>query len=252
MLNNPTLDRLDELRLSGMARALREQITMPEIDSLSFDERLGLLVDRELTDRADRRLKSRLKQATLRQSASLADIDYRKTRGINKQLFLALASCDWVRRHHNIVVSGATGVGKSFVACALAHTACLEGYSAAYHRLPRLVEEIQIARGDGRYLKLLKQLSRVEVLVLDDWGLARLTAPQQADLLELLDDRHQHRSTIVTSQLPVDHWHEAMADPTLADAILDRLVHNAHHITLKGESMRKQTADLQEVGHSST
>ncbi len=252
MLNNPTLERLDQLRLCGMAKALREQLRTPDVDSLDFDERFGLLVDREWTDRADRRLTSRLKQAGLRQTASMPDIDYRKTRGISKQLFLRLAACDWVASHQNIVITGATGVGKSFIACALAHSACLEGYTAAYHRLPRLIEELQLTRGDGRYLKLLKQISRVDVLILDDWGLTRLSQPQQADLLELLDDRHQRRSTIVTSQLPTDHWHTAMADPTLADAILDRLVHNAHHITLKGESMRKHLADLQEVVHSRT
>lgn len=252
MLNTATIERLDELRLIGMARALREQIEMPEIEQLGFDERFGLLVDRELSERADRQLKRRLKHATLRQSACLADIDYRKTRGLDKRMILELASCDWIARHHNVIITGATGVGKSFVACALAHTACLEGYGAMYYRLPRLVEELQLARGDGRYLRLLKQLARVDVLLLDDWGLVRLTAPQQTDLLELLDDRHQRRSTIVTSQLPTDKWHEAMADPTLADAILDRLVHNAHRITLKGESMRKHVADLDQTGHMRT
>jgi DNA replication protein DnaC len=250
MLDHPTLHKLEDLRLSGMARALREQMDTPDVDTLSFEERLGLLVDREATDREDRRLKTRLRKATLRQTASLEDLDYRTGRGLDKRLMLHLAACDWVRRHQNIVVTGPTGVGKSFVACALAHKACLEGYGVLYHRLPRIVEDLQLSRGDGRYIKLLKTLSRIDVLVLDDWGLARLTAAQQRDLLELLDDRHERRSTIVTSQLPVDHWHEAMADPTLADAILDRLVHNAHHITLQGESMRKQLAETNEVGQS--
>lgn len=244
MLNSPTLDRLDELRLVGMARGLREQLATPGIDEIGFDERLGLLVDREATERASRQLKRRLKQASLRQSASMADIDYRKSRGLDKRLMLELASCAWLKRHQNVVITGATGVGKSYIACALAHTACLEGYSAHYWRLPRLVEDLQLARGDGRYLRLLKQLSRVDLLLLDDWALARLSVPQQADLLELLDDRHQSRSTLVTSQLPPEQWHQAMADPTLADAILDRIVHNAHHIKLKGDSMRKQTANL--------
>lgn len=252
MLNHPTLERLDELRLTGMAKALREQLEMPDVEELGFLERLGLLVDRELTEREDRRLARRLKRAHLRQTACIEDLDYRKGRGLDKQVILQLASCDWVRRHHNVVITGPTGAGKSFVACALAHKACLEGYGALYHRLPRLVEDIQLSRGDGRYLKLLKQLSRIDVLVLDDWGLARLTAAQQRDLLELLDDRHMQRSTIVTSQLPVDHWHETMADPSLADAILDRLVHNAHHIKLQGESMRKQLSDLHQIGHLTT
>lgn len=252
MLNHPTIDRLNELALAGMARALAEQLKMPDIEQLTFEERLGLLVDREITERAGRRLTRRLKAAHLRQSACLADIDYRRTRGIDKKLMLSLGACDWVRRHRNIIVTGATGVGKSFIACALAHTACLEGYSTHYHRLPRLVEDLQISRGDGRYLKLLKQLARVDVLLLDDWGLAQLTAAQQRDILELLDDRHDRQSTIVTSQLPVENWHQSMADPTLADAILDRLVHNAHHIKLKGESMRKINAELHEADHVRT
>ena len=244
MLNTPTLERLEALGLGGMATALREQLATSDIDHLSFDDRLGLMVDREATERADRRLRYRLKQAHLRISAAVADIDYRSKRGLDKRMVLALASCQWVRQHQNLVVTGPTGVGKSYVACAFAHAACLEGYTVLYHRLPRLLEDLQIGHGDGRYLKLQRQLAHVDVLVLDDWGLVRLTAPQQSDLLDLIDERHERRSTIVTSQLPVDHWHAAMADPTLADAIVDRLVHNAHHITLKGESMRKRAADL--------
>ncbi len=244
MLNTPTLERLDELGFSGMATALREQLATSDIEHLSFDDRLGLMVNREATERADRRLRYRLKQAHLRISASVADIDYRSKRGLDKRMILALSSCQWVRQHQNLIVTGATGVGKSYIACAFAHAACLEGYSVLYHRLPRLLEDIQLAHGDGRYLKLTRQLAHVDVLLLDDWGLNRLTAPQQSDLLEVIDERHERRSTILTSQLPVDHWHDAMADPTLADAIVDRLVHNAHHITLKGESMRKRTADL--------
>jgi DNA replication protein DnaC len=252
MLKHPTIDRLKELSLTGMAKALEEQHRITDIEHLSFEERLGLLVDREITDRENRRLSRRLKVAQLRQSASMADIDYRRTRGLDRKVVLDLARCDWVRRHHNIIISGATGVGKSFIACALAHTACLQGYAAEYHRLPRLIETLQISRGDGRYLKLLKQLGRIDVLLLDDWGLAQLSAAQQRDMLELLDDRHMRGSTIVTSQVPTEKWHEVMADPTLADAILDRLVHNAHHIKLKGESMRKLTADLQQSGHLTT
>lgn len=252
MLNHPTLQKLEELRLVGMTAALRDQLEMPDVEALTFEERLGLLVDREATERDDRRLKARLRKAKLRQTASVEDLDFRPGRGLDKKVILHLAGCDWVRRHQNVVITGPTGVGKSFVACALAHKACLCGHGALYHRLPRLVEDIQLSRGDGRYIKLLKSLSRIEVLVLDDWGLARLTPPQQRDLLELLDDRHTRKSTIVTSQLPVDHWHETMADPTLADAILDRLVHNAHHINLKGESMRKRLSDLNDSGHLPT
>jgi DNA replication protein DnaC len=165
---------------------------------------------------------------------------------------LHLASCDWVKRHHNVVITGPTGAGKSFIACALAHKACLEGFSALYQRLPRLAEDIKIARGDGRYLKLLTALSKTDVLVLDDWGLCQLQAQNQRDLLELLDDRHMRKSTIITSQLPIEHWHEAMADPTLADAMIDRIVHNAHHLKMTGESMRKKLSDLDESGHFRT
>ena len=248
MLTHPTLAKLEGLRLSGMAKALREQHQTPEIDRLSFEERLGLLVDREATEREDQRLRVRLKQARLRQSASMEDVLYEAGRGLDRSQMLQLATCEYVRRHHNVVVTGPTGAGKSFIACALAHKACLEGYTAAYHRLPRLLEDLEVARGDGRYLKLLKALAKVDVLVLDDWGLVRLPATQQRDLLEILDDRHRMRSTIATSQLPLEHWHEAMVDPTLADAILDRLVHTAYTIRLQGASMRKQLSDLPQNG----
>lgn len=251
MLTHPTLDKLDRLRFGGMAAALREQLGSPGIERLDFLERLGLLIDRELTDREDRRVTSRLRRASLRQQASVEDIDFKVRRGLDRQLVFNLAACEWVRQNQNVVITGPTGVGKSYLACALAHKACLCGHSALYHRLPRLLEDLEIARGDGRYLKLLKTLSKTDVLVLDDWGLARLTPVQQRDLLELLDDRHKVRSTIATSQLPLSAWHEAMADPTLADAILDRLIHNAHRIELKGDSMRKQHTNLTESGHHS-
>jgi DNA replication protein DnaC len=244
MLTHPTLDKLEAMRFTGMAKALRDQMQTPEVDKMGFLERLGLLVDREMTEREDRRLKSRLRRAGLKQQAVMEDLDYRTGRSLDQGLMLKLASCDWVRAHHNIVITGPTGAGKSFIACALAHKACLEGFGARYERLSRLLERVEISRGDGSYLKLLKQLARVDVLVLDDWGLAQLKSSQQRDLLELLDDRHQARSTIATSQLPVSSWHEAMTNPTLADAILDRLVHNAYRIELKGESMRKQLSDL--------
>lgn len=258
MLNHPTLDKLEQLRFTGMLRALRQQMNDPQSEAgemyrqMPFMERLGLLVDREFTEREDKKLQSRLQRAHLRQQVCVEDIDYRMGRGLQRSVIQQLATCDWIKRHHNLIVTGATGVGKSFIACALAHKACLEGYRALYKRLPRLLEDLEVARGDGRYLKLLKQLTKVDVLVLDDWGLTRLKTLQQRDLLELLDDRHQTRSTIATSQLPLSHWHESMADPTLADAILDRLIHNAHRIELQGESMRKQLSDLQEKPEVST
>ena len=239
MLTHPTSEKLQALRLLGMVKALDEQQRMPEIEDLCFEERLGLLVDREVTERDNRRLSSRLRNAKLRLDAAVEDIKYRPVRGLDKSLMLALSSCRWIDEHLNILITGATGVGKSYIACALAQKACREGHSVLYFRLPRLLQELGLARGDGRYGKLLATLAKTGVVVLDDLGLGPLTDEQRRDLLEMFDDRHGNRSTIVTSQLPVKHWHEALGDPTLADAILDRLVHNSHRIDLKGDSMRK-------------
>ena len=244
MLTHPTLDKLERLRFSGMVRALRQQLSDPGIDELSFMDRLGLLVDHEMSERENRKLTNRLRRAHLKLQACIEDIDYHQRRGLSRSVMLQLASCDWITRHQNVLITGPTGVGKSFIACALAHKACLEGFNARYYRLPRLLEDLEIARGDGRYLKLLKQLAKTDLLILDDWGVAQLSAAGQRDLLELLDDRHQTRSTIATSQIPMENWYEAMPDPTLADAILDRLIHNAHKLFLDGDSMRKHLADL--------
>lgn len=244
MLRHPTLDKLHALRLTGMGKALEEQRLMPECGTLSFEERLGLLVDREFTERDNRRLQTRLRKAKLRQQAAFEDIDYRYPRGLDKALMSSLATCQWIKEHHNLLITGPTGTGKTWLACALAHKACREGYSAHYLRLPRLWRELPMAKGDGRYPQLLSGLAKVELLVLDDFGLGPLTQEQRHDLLEILEDRHGTRATLVTSQLPLDHWHEAIGDPTLADAILDRLIHNAYKVTLKGESMRKRTANL--------
>lgn len=244
MLNHPTLDKLHELRFTGMVKALTEQMALPDIDDLSFEERLGLLVDREVTEREDRRLTTRLRQAKLKQNACIEDIDFKQSRGLDKSLILDLAQCRWIKQHLNLLITGPTGVGKTWVACALAQKACREGYTALYLRLPRLLQELPIAKGDGTYTRLLKRLAKVDVLILDDWGLSKLIAEQRRDLLEILEDRHDTRSTIVTSQLPLDQWHHIIGDPTLADAILDRLVHNAYKINLKGESMRKNKSKL--------
>jgi len=244
MLNHPTLDKLQTLRFTGMYKALAEQGQMPDIDSLSFEERLGLLIDREMTEREDRRLQTRLRKAKLKHNAAIEDVDYRSPRGLDKGLMLHLSGCQWIKEGLNLIINGPTGVGKTWIACALAHKACREGYSAQYLRLPRLFEELSLAHGDGRFPKLMTAFAKTDLLILDDWGLSKLSAEQRRDLLELLDDRHGTRSTIVTSQLPVDHWHEIIGDPTLADAILDRLIHNAYRIKLKGESMRKRQAKL--------
>jgi len=244
MLNHPTLDKLQDLRFTGMAKALSEQMALPDIDELSFEERLGLLVDREMTEREDRRLTTRLRQAKLKQHACIEDIDFKQSRGLDKSLILDLAQCQWIKKHLNLLITGPTGVGKTWVACALAQKACREGFTSLYLRLPRLLQELPIAKGDGTYTRLMNRLAKVDVLILDDWGLSKLIAEQRRDLLEILEDRHDNRSTIVTSQLPLNQWHHIIGDPTLADAILDRLVHNAYKINLKGESMRKNKSKL--------
>jgi len=244
MLTHPILEQLKALKLTGMAKALAEQLHDPNIESLDFMARLGLMVDRETTERANRRLQTRLKKARLRQQASFEDIDFRTPRGLDKKLMLSLASCDWIRKANNILITGATGTGKSYIACALAHKACLEGHTARYLRLPRLMEAITISRADGSYGKLMLDLARTDLIILDDWGLATMTKQQRHDLLEILEDRHGLKSTLITSQLPVEAWHEYIGDPTLADAILDRIVHCAYKINLKGESMRKQHTSL--------
>lgn len=242
MLTHPTLDKLHALKLTGMVHALSEQMNMPDITELSFEDRLGLLVDREMTERDSRRLKTRLQRAKLRQSACIEDLDYRHPRGLDKSLIMRLAQCQWIREHLNILITGPTGIGKTWIACALAQNACREGFTTLYLRLPRFLQDVAIAKADGRYTTLMTTLSKTALVLLDDFGLAPLRDDHRHDLLELLEDRHERHATIVTSQLPVEHWHEAIGDPTLADAILDRLVHNAYKITLKGDSMRKRLA----------
>lgn len=240
MLKHPTLDKLEALRLFGMAQGLREQRDLSDCTALSFEERLGLLVDREMTARDNARLASRLKRAKLRLTATVEDIDFRSPRGLDKAAVLALAECRWVREHHNCLLTGPTGVGKSYLACALAHKACREGYSALYRRAPHLFEELAMAKGDGRYRRLIARYARLDLLVLDDWGLSPLSDEQRRDMLEIVEERHELRSTLVASQVPVDKWHAIIGDATLADAILDRLIHNAYRLNLKGDSLRKK------------
>lgn len=240
MLMHPTLEKLEDLRLRGMLKALQDQAQTPEIESLSFEERLGLMIDREMTERENRRLKTRLRKAKLRQEAAIEDINYRHPRELDKAMVLKLASCQWIADHRNLLITGPTGIGKSYLACAFAHKACREGYSALYVRLPRLGRELSLAKADGSYGKLLVQLAKTDLVVIDDWGLAPLSDEHRRDLLEILDDRYDRGSTLVASQLPVKKWHTYLNDPTVADAILDRLIHNAYRIKLDGETMRKR------------
>jgi len=244
MLTHPIMEKLQAMNFYGMRKAFEDQLEMADIGKLSFEERFGLLVDREKTEREDRRLKIRLQKAKLRHNASMEDIDFNHPRGLDRQLILSLSSCEWLKAHHNVFIMGPTGIGKSYLACAIAHKACREGYSALYLRLPKLFSELSLAKGDGRYGKLLSGFARTDLLVLDDWGLSKLNKEQQRDFLEIVEDRYEVGSTIITSQLKVSHWHEVIDDPTLADAILDRVVHNAYKIDLEGDSMRKKKRKL--------
>ncbi len=242
MLITPTLDKLQALGLGGMARALAEQLGSPGYAELAFEERLGLLVDREAADRDNRRLARQLKAARLRSDAVIEDLDLRAPRGLDRSTILGLAESRWVDAQRNVLITGPTGVGKTFLACALAHSAIRRGHTARYLRLPRLLDELVLARADGRLPRLMAAWARIDVLVLDDLGLTPVPAPRAADLLEVIEDRAGLRATIVTSQLPVGHWHEALGEPTIADAILDRLLHGAYRLELRGDSLRRAHA----------
>jgi DNA replication protein DnaC len=239
MLTQKLLELLRSLRLSGMADALERQLAQPAThEELSFEERLGLLIDAEATTRENRRIERLLRAAKLRFSASVHDINYRHSRGLSKSRMAALINGDWLHKHQGLIITGPTGCGKSWLACALADNACRQGFSVRYFRASRLFKALEIGRGDGSYAKQLAQLARTDLLILDDFALEPLSARSRNDLLEIMEDRYAERSVLVTSQLAAKHWHKAIGDPTLADAILDRIVHNAHRLELKGETMR--------------
>ena len=242
MLTHPTLDQLRQLGLAGMARAFEELAASPRGAELDHAEWLGLLLDRELAERQDRRLKARLRYARLRHQAAVEDVDYRTPRGLDRALFQRLATGGWIEARQNLIIEGPTGVGKSWLACALGHEACRDNHSVLYQRVPRLFADLALARGDGRHARLMRALGGVRLLILDDWGLEPLGAEQRHDLLEIVEDRYGRGATLITSQVPVDRWHDLIGDPTIGDAILDRIVHNAHRVQLRGDSLRRKKA----------
>ena len=244
MLNEQTIEKLYNMKLNGMAEAFKEQLLQPDLSELSFEERFTLLVDRQWTWKENRRMKRLLSQAKLKLNACIEDIDFHAPRGLQKSVILQLASCDWIKNAHNVIITGPTGVGKTYLACALANRACRMGSSAFYIRIPKLFQDLAMAKADGSYSKIMKKLTKSKVLILDDLGLAPMSAQERRDLLEVVEDRHGLTSTLVAAQLPIENWHENIRDPTIADAVLDRLVHNAYKIHLKGESMRKSRSSL--------
>ncbi len=249
MLNHPTLDQLKTLKLDGMAEAFGELETQDGSANLSHAEWLGLLVDREASSRATKRFESRIRTARLRHNQAVPeDVDYRARRSLDKSLFQKLLTGKWLRDKRNLMITGPCGVGKTWLACALAQSACRNGNTVLYRRLPRLFSELELAHGDGRFPRLFRSLTKTDLLILDDWGPERLNASQRRDLMEIVEDRYEAGSILITSQLPVDAWHDVIGEPTFADAILDRVVHNAYRLNLDGQSMRKtKTKTVDEI-----
>lgn len=240
MLLEQTLQQLRALRLHGMANALEQQVANPEFHQLSFEERLSLLVDREMLDRNNKRVTGLLRKAKLRQPACVEDINYKHPRGLDKSYMATLITCDFIRHHHNLLITGLTGCGKSWLACAIGQQACRQGLSVKYVRVAKLIEELRIAHADGSYIAILSQFAKTDLLILDDFGIDQLTQQDHRDLLEIIEDRHKLKSTLITSQLGVKHWHDYIGEPTIADAIMDRLLSHAHKLELKGPSMRDE------------
>ena len=245
MLTHPTLEQLRALKLDGMAHAFVELEAQDQAKELNHAEWLALLLDREVASRDTRRFQTRLRAARLRHGqAAIEDVDYRTPRRLDKALFQQLVTCRWLTDHRNLLVTGPCGVGKSWLSCALAQKACRDGYSVHYARIPRLFADLELAHGDGRFPRLFRTLVKSDLLILDDWGPDRLTPSQRRDLMEIIEDRYGRGSTLITSQLPVNKWHEVIAEPTFADAILDRIVHNAHRLQLNGDSLRKKAPKI--------
>jgi DNA replication protein DnaC len=252
MFLNPIIEKLKSLKLIGMLLALEEQIKTSNINQLSFEERLGLMVDREETNRNNKKFQRRIRSAKLKQQACLEDVDYKTPRGLSKASILSLGECRWIDGHQDLLLTGPTGIGKSYLASALAHRACQRGFSAIYYRASRLFQEIAICKADGRYTKLITQIARTDLLVIDDLGIAPLAADEARDLLEIVEDRHKARSMIITSQLPLDKWFSVIGDATIADAVMDRIVNNSHVIDLDGDSMRKIKSSVAKKDDSKT
>jgi DNA replication protein DnaC len=246
-----TIEKLSQMKMHTMAAAFQEQLEQPSLSSLSFEDRFAMIVDREWTSREDRKLTKRLKAARLRTHATVEDIDYHHPRGLDKSVIRSLASCQWIRSHQNVIVTGPTGIGKSYLAEAFVNKACREGFTAVRYRSTRLFGELEIARADGSYFKVLSRIAKIDLLAIDDWAMDPLTEEERRHFLELMEDRHGLKSTFITSQYPVSKWHDRIGEPTIADAILDRIVHNAHKIPLKGDSMRKKKSNLTKAEHSS-
>ncbi len=246
-----TLEKLSQMKLHTMAAAFKEQVDQPSLSGLSFEDRVAMMVDREWTSREERKLTKRLRSARLKTNATIEDIDYQHPRGLDKSVIRSLGSCHWIKSHHNVIITGPTGIGKTYLAEAFANKACREGYTSVCYRSPRLFEELKIAKADGSFIKLLGRIAKIDLLIIDDWAMDPLISDDRTNFLEVMEDRYGLKATIITSQYPIAKWHDRIGEPTMADAILDRIVHNSHKIPLKGESMRKTKKNLTKAEHSS-